>query len=826
MEKLPLKTSVTISSVTRPIRVAYIVPSGERESIHKILDAIFLESYTRWGGVFTLIIPSQENGFVDQGYMEWLQEFDPDFIYSYVDLAQNLIQKIDCLCLPIKMLKHSSSTDYTPLIGLKPVDSLSALYSVVDERSTKIPKIITQFEPAASCRFLADNFGYRHGLGNLTNTGSGYEALYYNPAILYETSHDRIHKIQSNDIESLNEVVDIISENKAITFSQLAFKNKGASSFHLGLLLHFHIFIGDTCQDRIDFWNTRHYSRQHENYPNSLILRGSDFENSALIYSIGNFLKKNAPLPVDKHSIIFRSSSLNKQQLSNFKERLCAGQNEHFYSISTIEDDYDRFPQKRESGERHIPTCSRNFRLYERENKNLKAEIPDHFKRIPSQFYNRLNTGLWAIDLEIERHNNLSLYSNVIDTWKLPRRLSAARAFTKSFSRVSKYGFLTVIPTPIDWRIGIENGPMHFELNLPSDEIFFSFLLCADILDGRKDLRNSLKKQTVSLSISDKGKKMQGVIAMFDSLNQASTYLCNKLWRDALRQNHLSNSETSGAKDKNFRPFTLKCAQGRRSTDISKHLEWIAKNVLNKPTPHSKKEKKAASKYWDCLVADSLEFLNARKIFHMTHQWTCSYCGHKNVLEIDNLKKQNRCEICSREHMLPIDQEWKFTVNNFVRETLITHSGLPVLWALAQIQEREINANSFYYLPEVTIETEQSGGIKKNEIDFLCVVDGLFCVGEVKLHAKGFMKEKEAKKFIRVINLLSPDRAYLVFEDYAKESDNRNDDKRNFNDFINKRISPELLGNIELKIIVAADDDSFGFPLMLTDHDPRSREID
>ena len=49
-ENSRLNRSVGVNEFNRPIKVAYLVPSVEETRTHWILDAIFYESYTRWGG--------------------------------------------------------------------------------------------------------------------------------------------------------------------------------------------------------------------------------------------------------------------------------------------------------------------------------------------------------------------------------------------------------------------------------------------------------------------------------------------------------------------------------------------------------------------------------------------------------------------------------------------------------------------------------------------------------------------------------------------------------------------------------------------------------
>ena len=57
----------------------------------------------------------------------------------------------------------------------------------------------------------------------------------------------------------------------------------------------------------------------------------------------------------------------------------------------------------------------------------LTAKEPSHFTFIPL-LATTISPGQWIVELDIERHNNLSKYSNVVDTWVLPRRRKIVRA--------------------------------------------------------------------------------------------------------------------------------------------------------------------------------------------------------------------------------------------------------------------------------------------------------------------------------------------------------------------------------------------------------------
>ena len=101
-----LGKTIEVKASNRPIKIAYLVPHEESYVNHMIVDAVFYESYTRWAGAYTLIVPSSSKGFLDPAYEAWLEFFDPDFVYTYIELEEDLVKKIDRLCSPIAFLQH------------------------------------------------------------------------------------------------------------------------------------------------------------------------------------------------------------------------------------------------------------------------------------------------------------------------------------------------------------------------------------------------------------------------------------------------------------------------------------------------------------------------------------------------------------------------------------------------------------------------------------------------------------------------------------------------------------------------------------------------
>ena len=174
--QIKFKSNINIKAYNRPIKIAYLVPHENTDINNLIIDAVFYESYTRWAGLRTLVIPTNTDSFLDEKYENWLEHFDPDVIYTYVGLDKKFIEKINNYCCPIIIKEHEprrssnppAMRDYLPDMELyyKPVSSITTLNSpysgykgfrgvTVGESKT----ILTLFGNVSENRFFADNFG-------------------------------------------------------------------------------------------------------------------------------------------------------------------------------------------------------------------------------------------------------------------------------------------------------------------------------------------------------------------------------------------------------------------------------------------------------------------------------------------------------------------------------------------------------------------------------------------------------------------------------------------------------------------------------------------
>ena len=115
----------------RPIRVVFLVE--ENEHWQSMLSAIFSNCYSRWGGRFNPIIPC-DNGGPRPAFLPWIETYDPDIIYSYVDLDEDAIRFLHERINPsflVGHIFHGKDRDELAFYPKLPLPGLSALSTCI-----------------------------------------------------------------------------------------------------------------------------------------------------------------------------------------------------------------------------------------------------------------------------------------------------------------------------------------------------------------------------------------------------------------------------------------------------------------------------------------------------------------------------------------------------------------------------------------------------------------------------------------------------------------------------------------------------------------------
>lgn len=801
-----LGKTVEAKATNRPVKIVYLVPFDDCPHTHMNLDAVFFEAYTRWAGAYTLVIPTEPHDFLHAGYGDWLSHYDPDFIYSYIDLDAAFVEKIDRLCCPIAFLKHEKRERKDREIAwrsflprwdhyIQPVSSISTIQSpasypqIPHEERPREPSVLTQYGTEPADRFLADNFGIAFNLHNVTHAIPGF----FKTLCLVPPNLPANVVAGTERCFSTLEALRAISDRKATPISRLAMVNSAGMPRpeSLGWASAFRLFIGSTPLDRIHFWNCRHLGDNWSDTSNALILEPAFFDDEELVKQLGQYLNKhnflghgNGPYQAEIHS-----SSVAADVLNTFIDKL----KPHTWNAVDVSRTFNApaIPSQKDLDERIYDktTDTTTIKLTE-DSSEITATEPAHFIYVPAQLKG-LTRGQWIVELSIQRHNNLSKYSNVIDTWTLPRRLKIARAFTERLAKPTSGGRLALVPSigGFPFRSHAINDPSSYEIHLPTDETFFRHLALEFFQYPSDDLRAPIPRAGyMDLAISDKGQNLRGVISLFDHLSTAFGILTNKFWRSVLAE----------AKEDSAKPLTF-------NRDKLSSLIPNDQGTLQRLTRELNFDNVGTTKsYLRDSLTDTLEHLVRLNVFYQVANWRCRYCGHANSRSFDNMKIKNTCDICATEYFAPIDIEWQYELNDFVYRSLHKHSGLPVLWTLGFLQDR-MHGGSFWYLPEVDLYERAEDPNSKNEIDILAVLDGAFYAVEAKLSASIFLnKPKAIDKFVKLVGRLRPDVALLAFEKFCPEEEDVEATKAKLTEaskLIRERIDPWT----KLEILVAQD---------------------
>ena len=149
-----------------PGRSAYLVQ--ENEHWQTLLDAIFAESFARWGGRFTLIVPC-ENDAICRAYVPWLEAYDPDIIYSYVDLSDATLERLHEQFGPAFLVRHDfhrreqrDRHAYRPNLPVAPLSALSVTAIMTRGDMISAPRPVALVDTHLGTQpslFLQQNFG-------------------------------------------------------------------------------------------------------------------------------------------------------------------------------------------------------------------------------------------------------------------------------------------------------------------------------------------------------------------------------------------------------------------------------------------------------------------------------------------------------------------------------------------------------------------------------------------------------------------------------------------------------------------------------------------
>ncbi|MFZ0644844.1 MAG: hypothetical protein WA690_01890 [Candidatus Acidiferrales bacterium] len=747
----------------RPCCVAFVV---DLDSVNlDLIDAIVDFNVDSWGGRFNPIILSQ-NKKICPDYWRLLKLADADLIYSYAELDQETIERLDWECGPVHIVGNrrfpsADPRDYRPL-SLRDQASITGLILQFKDlipgvfRKHKEPSILTfdieHVNERKISSFVRRNFGVSH---------KAYFAVRdegVNPT--YPASFSDIDVLEC--IEKANNLLLPINLSSVGARRLQAMVTERDESFV--------ILYGDHLSNAVNYWN-RAYFRGLNNWssgiddmwlPPSLLADPASYD--ALIKTI-----RRRVFMSGQRALKIISCDHETLELSEIAKKISHDVKTNFYPVQGEKVAQDFFPEFttvkpldfNPPKPRHEFVRGRRFFVGVERPSSLVVERDEH----------------WMLRLWIQNPEQEMPYVNQNAWWTLPRRQSLARLFAGRYrrSRIGREGELIV---------EVESTEQNCEITIPDKHALFSAALLPEMEHWTTDdLRHGIPRSNPRTAIghSDKGKYLNGLFSLFGSMSEATYFFEHPFWSRTLTE--LCRPEVSEQVKNQVKVAISEQASTfvrdfQRDPDTA--VEWLAEEVIQAGQKIPRAENLLR---FDALSKSQTEFAaNAAPadrerangidlegdLFTLTKgnallqgfELRCHHCMSKFWYHIDDVKKVVDCIGCRRPIVLPVERPWSYKPNELLWKAVRYHGLIPVVRTLHRIFSETKTGFSFA-TGVVMLDYTQNPPRSTNEIDITWIRDGEFGIAEVK-QSTGLFKTKDCERLITLAKLARPATVLLV----------------------------------------------------------------
>src|SRR5260221_4947598 len=813
MRATRLEHQVAVRARTRPIRVCYMLEDHADAS--EILTEIFAESYARWRGVDTLIVPVVA-GKVDDRYLAWLRSFDPDILYSYCDLSEELVIHVDRLCMPPILQRHPDKEiggrkqlwPSWPLFHLEPVHNFSVLPALKLSRGALSPGpalIVDAYPEWHGDGFVTDSFGIRSSSSGRTLVWPMDAQVRDYVASLALTPPDappnrwQYPKAETEVTSEAELLQRMTTDATIVTMAQLA---SAFSELNVPYTNHpwansLNLVVGDSMVDRLSFWNGRLLNQLwQQDGLTAMRIPTARLGDDGFLEAITAFIaRRNWITPGGQSGsghVTIRSASIDAPELMPLRDRLRAATHSQI-NVELIESAFDCVPAPEHLTPLQRWTSRRPTQFVSETKFSLDCPPPRHIAELASVPPN-LRTGHWAVDVRIERHNTQSPFINVSHWWQLPRRWQMLRAFSEE-----RYSKINLDGEPRLFRS--IDGPSK-ELRLPEDIEAIQHFFLDDPLT--RDRRGPSHKQTYQFTApGDKGRYLIGALELFGNLASAFRVLSNRFCQKRFAEMAAPARNLSDEK-RDARMLRLKMYMTRRAntTDITSDSNWdglaeavarIAPGAFKNPRPIGTYEDLLRERHSDFAELKNLDpnlegvaaeikeecELDLRRaierrclegVLAQGHRWRCYHCGHRNWVSVAAVGPVLKCDVCGGPKPFPANFQRDFSLNELFAEGLREHGLLGMIWALGHIQDEA--SNCFFFAPPLALYRkypERRSDPRDAEIDICCVADGVFIIGEVKESSRDINNDLGDSLVVRATEV-RPDRVVIACLDRSAQN--------------------------------------------------------
>ena len=757
------RAQLSATGTSRPVRVAYLIDIADCPD--ELLDVIFAEAYSRWGGRRTLIVPATADG-IDARYGDWLWYFDADIIYSFVALSDEAVAALHERFAPARLVhheergvSHQGARSFAIRLPFESLTSLSVL-PVFLSRSwgfggpPRDVRILDKFWDKSESRFLQENFGFlRASLPN-ASVATAHPDLFSCLTLITKESLQSQHLMKDSHARyetREDELLDALAQQGwLLTVANLSewfapFLDTG-DGFGLDGMT---VVAGDTPADRLLYWNAHHRHRRAEfTDTTSLRIPASRLSDEAFVGRVRKIIERRG---VRGHNgrndfVTLHSCSLDQSVLDEAAERLRKIGSWLAVRVARHLDHAACVPRFRD----HHRVSYGQGSIFSEPAGQAKTEFNGSRLLVPRAMPwhmseamppPALRQGNWMIDIVADRLVDHCRYSNHRHVWVLPRRLRLERLFDLEreadrslrhdddhFIRPTRSGSLGIA-----MRVGISMAA----LTMPDDLEALEIGLCNDrewlpFDPGRKSAPIARHRFAYS-TLSDKGRYLIGVLQLFQSMPNAFAVLMDDFWRDVLRNLGAVPSEKNvRVREQLIATLRKRLNQtsGPLRFETEEHIERLGREALRfgRMLPRERRYVDHAwlQEKWRALVDEylkahsnrgdvdddadirdmatlnrSIQHLCQNEVLFQGREWSCRSCHNRNWVSIDSLARALECEVCRHSEPAPVSGDWHFRGNAFLLEAYREHGVEAVIFALWQLSERA--RQSFYFAPSLRL---------------------------------------------------------------------------------------------------------------------------
>lgn len=787
----------------RPLRAAYLVPLNPT---HALLDAIFDESMSRWGGRRTAVITT-DGATIDESDWLFLDLWDADIIYSYESLDNTLRDRIAHCLAPAIIEIHRPDADPDDSHALRPktdhferalksISVLPRLARIQEVRRDQLYEVLDQESGGKIERDLADSFGFLSNGGIHLNLSPYARRLSFRE----QDQEKQTPRFRGEDtISYLTEVVEL--QERLSSDDRLLFPSQMSDLFcpYLNVLKGFRtnwedrltLVIGSDQSDRLLYWNSIHRYKSLDSFRSNQVFRfdlarfkdGLPSWIEHLCGGVRNYRRRdgNGAANVQVISSSVDTASLERISKLVSKQFGIMSSSYQMAASEVLNTLAEKDPRKEyEHSSLSWPAwlwgdikITQSIRIDQNEI-DLPCVKPWHTEDFP---LGPTTVGAWICDLDIERTEDHSRYSNITHRWMFPRRLALHKAV-----RIENYGpsgpHLRPPSRPTErGHLSLWDDPrwQRPTAQLPQDiEAFQQALIYQHPNSVEEQNYYDKKGPYVRLNdvrVSDKGRDFLGLLKFFRNLNEATTFLTNPFILSMISK--LSPTDTSQDIDRISKMSGELLARFKDKAVTDEDVERGAKRVLELAARWVQKDSKTSefiSYTWirklmketvkshsdEADLDECIKFLRNQNFLLQGYGWRCHRCQHPNWVGLTEIKNSLNCAVCDSVEDAPVGGEANshFMLNSFVSAAFgPTSAQDSVIWCLSHLIEQAQHSLMLTPALDIKDETNIPNG---TDLDLLASVDGKIHYYEVKRSFAGINK-RQIDDLIQVATLIRPD---------------------------------------------------------------------